>query len=195
MSDRWFACVCLVLAVAEMVVIVGSWVMGMLMPDIGVRSMLSGDSVRWFFSNFTSFVSGEGLAWVLLLSMAWSSFKACGIVSMRSHFTIDDKVALACAIVTLGFCVAVILLLSVVPHAALLSVSGSLYPSPLSKSLVAVVSFIVIFTSIVFGVMSGRYHSAADIFVPMCNGVSKSARLIVIYIFAAQFISTILYVW
>lgn len=201
MRDRGFSYICFALAIAEIIVIVGSWVVGVLMPDSGMRSMLASDSIRWFFSNFTSFVSGKVLAWILLLSMAWNSVKACGIFSKchsindrHSQLTINDKVAMACSVVALCFCVAVVLLLTAVPHAALLSVSGSLYPSPFSKSFVAIVSFIAIFTSIVYGVMSGRYHHVADVFVPLRVGVAKSAWLVVIYIFAAQLFYTLLYI-
>jgi len=201
MSGRVFPYVCLTLSLAEVIVIVGSWVIGVLMPDSGIRSMLASDSIRWFFSNFTSFVSGKVLAWILLLSMAWSSVRVCGLFSKRHfangnyrHLSVNDKVAMACAVVAVVFCVAVVLLLTAAPQAALLSVSGSLYPSPFSKSIVAIVSFIAIFTSIVYGVMSGRYRRVADVFVPLRDGVARSAWLVVVYIFAAQLFYTLIYI-
>lgn len=194
MKSSFCSYLCLALALAEIVVIVGSWVIGVLMPDSGMRSMLASDSIRWFFGNFTSFVSGKVLAWILLLSMAWSSVKACGIFSKRHNLSLNDKVAMACALGAIVFCVAMVLLLTVVPHAALLSVSGSLYPSPFSKSLVAVVAFVAIFTSIVYGVMSGNYHRVADVFVALRDGVVRSAWLVVIYVFAAQLFYTIYYI-
>lgn len=184
-----------------MIVIVGSWVVGVLMPDSGIRSMLASDSVRWFFSNFTSLVSGKVVAWILLLSMAWSSIKYCGIFSKRhvgNHnrqpLSLNDKVAVACAALTVVFCVALMALLTLSPHAALLSVSGSLFPSPFSKSIVATVAFIAIFSSVVYGVMSGRYHQVADAFVPLRDGVAQSAWLVVIYVFVAQLVYTICYI-
>lgn len=194
MRGKLFPYTCFILTIAEIVAVVGSWVLGVLMPDSGLRSMLGSDGIRWFFGSFTSFVSSEVLAWILLLSMAWSSVKASGIFSRLHLSTLNDKVAMACAVVALLFCVAVVLMLTAVPHAALLSVSGSLYPSPFSQSFVAVVAFIAIFTSIVYGVMSGRYHSVADIFIPMQKGIAGAAWLIVIYIFAAQLINTLLYI-
>lgn len=194
MGGRGLSYICFSLAIAEILVIVGSWVLGVLMPDSGLKSMLGSDGIRWFLGGFTSFVSGNVLAWILLLSMAWSSIKASGIFSKHHLSTLNDRVAMACTVVALLFCVAVLLLLTAVPHAALLSISGSLYPSPFSQSVVAVVSFISIFISIVYGVMSGRYHTLADVFVPLRRGVGSSAWLVVIYVFAAQLIYTVLYI-
>lgn len=194
MKGKVFPYLCFTLALAEIVAVVGSWVLGVLLPDSGLRSMLDSDGIRWFFGSFTSFVSGEALAWIVLLSMAWSSAKASLRATPHAGYSLDDRVAIACAIVAFVLCMAAMLLLTAVPHAALLSVEGSLFPSPFSRSLVAVVAFVVIFTSIVYGVMSGRYHSLRDLFLPMKNGVEKSAWLIVTYIFAAQLIYTLLYI-
>ena len=56
----------LLLLIAEAVLILLSWILSAMRVD-GVRSLLSGEGVRWFFGNFTSMVASPWLAWLMLM--------------------------------------------------------------------------------------------------------------------------------
>ena len=51
----------LLLLIAEAVLILLSWILSAMRVD-GVRSLLSGEGVRWFFGNFTTMVASPWLA-------------------------------------------------------------------------------------------------------------------------------------
>ena len=58
----------LFLLIAEAVLILLSWILSAMRVD-GVRSLLSGEGIRWFFGTFTSMVASPWLAWLVLMLM------------------------------------------------------------------------------------------------------------------------------
>ena len=99
-------------------------------------------------------------------------------------------VALTVAVVIL----IVVVALSFVPHAVLLGVSGSLYPSAFSSAIVPVCAFIVVASSISYGVACGRYSDINEIFEGLYVGFYKLSSLFPIYILAVQLYYSIRYV-
>ena len=82
--------------------------------------------------------------------------------------------------------VGIVLLMTVVPHAVLLSADGSLWPSPFSSSLVPLVSFGIMAAALIYGTVSGSFLTLADVFQALVRGLQKSAPLLLLYILAAQ---------
>ena len=128
----------LLLLIAEAVLILLSWILSAMRVD-GVRSLLSGEGVRWFFGNFTSMVASPWLAWLMLMLIALGCLQKCGLIG-QPHTSYRDRMALRLTIVFLVLYVGVVLLLTAVPHAVLLSSTGSLFPSPFSRSMIPILS-------------------------------------------------------
>ena len=86
-------------------------------------------------------------------------------------------------------------LLTLPPHAILLSATGELFPSAFSRSLLPIITFAVSLFAVVFGMMSGRLNSLSDILGALSNGLSRSAPLVVIAILLIQFIASLGFVF
>ena len=182
----------MILLLAEVILILVSWLLAATMTE-GVRSLLSGEGIRWFFGGFVDIMASPLLVWLLLILIALGSLQKSGLFSMQQSYR--EKVALRSALLLLAGYVAVILLLTAAPHAALLSVTGSLFPSPFSRSLIPVVAFGIVLVSISFGVMSGRIQSLADVAGALSFGISKGAELFVLYILFMQFYRSLWFVF
>jgi aminobenzoyl-glutamate transport protein len=91
--------------------------------------------------------------------------------------------------------VGVILMLTVVPHAVLLSATGQLFPSPFSRALVPIVSFGVLLASAVYGWASGRFSSFADVIASLAYGIQQAAPLFILYVVAVQFYASLKFVF
>ena len=115
----------LLLMVAEAVLILLSWILSAVRVD-GVRSLLSGEGVRWFFGNFSSMVASPWLACLILLLIALGCLQKCGLIG-QPQTSYRDRMALRLTFVFLLLYVGVVLLLTTVPHAVLLSSTGSLF--------------------------------------------------------------------
>ena len=183
----------LLLLIAEAVLILLSWILSAMRVD-GVRSLLSGEGVRWFFGNFTSMVASPWLAWLMLMLIALGCLQKCGLIG-QPHTSYRDRMALRLTIVFLVLYVGVVLLLTAVPHAVLLSSTGSLFPSPFSRSIIPLLSFGVILVSITFGLVSGRFQTLSDIVDALSFGCRKGAQLFIFYILLIQFYESLRFVF
>ena len=189
------------LVVAELLLVILSWLLSATRLE-GVRSLLSSEGVRWFFGSFTEMVASPLLVWLLLGLCAWGCLQRSGLLTFSpfhlftfSPLTYRDKVAMRVSLVFLILYLIVIALLTLAPHAILLSATGSLFPSAFSRSLVPIVCFGLCLVSLVFGLISGRLHGLADILEALSTGIAQGASLIIIYLFAIQLYESLRFVF
>ena len=64
-APRLLSWVALLLVVAELLLVLLSWLLSAMMTE-GVRSMLSSEGIRWFFGSFSEVVQTPLLVWLLL---------------------------------------------------------------------------------------------------------------------------------
>ena len=64
---RLLAYLVLALALAEVVLVLASWLLSATMAG-NVRSLLSSEGVRWFFGGFTTMLASPWLVWLVLLA-------------------------------------------------------------------------------------------------------------------------------
>ena len=108
-----------------------------LVTILPLRSLLGGEGLRWFFGTFVDNVASPLLAWLVLCSMAYGSLvrsglcKAVSSVFTGAELAYRQRHALYSAFVAMLAFVAVVVMLAFVPHAPLLGLSGSLFPSAL----------------------------------------------------------------
>ena len=198
-SVRGLGVIIFSLLVAELALILLSWILSAAGVE-GVRSLLSGEGVRWFVGDISRMVASPLLAWLLLLMIAVGAFLRSGLTSLwhedRSRIlSYRDRTAFRVALVLLVAYVIAILLLTVVPHAVLLSASGSLFPSPFSRSLIPFVAFGITLVSIAFGMVSGRMQSLSDVLDALCFGIRRFAPLLILYIFCIQLYQSLRFVF
>ena len=193
--------VALILVVAELLLVILSWLLSATRLE-GVRSLLSSEGVRWFFGSFTEMVASPLLVWLLLGLCAWGCLQRSGLLTFSPfHFftfsplAYRDKIAMRVSLVFLVLYLVVIALLTLTPHAILLSATGSLFPSAFSRSLVPIVCFGLCLVSLVFGLISGRLHGLADILEALSTGIAQGAPLIIIYLFAIQLYESLRFVF
>lgn len=188
-----FGVLMLLLLIAEVVLILLSWILSAMRVD-GVRSMLSGNGVRWFFGNFASMVASPWLAWLLLLLVALGCLQKSGLIR-QPHTSYRDRMALRLTFVFLVLYVGVCFSLTAVPHAVLLSSTGSLFPSPFSRSIIPILSFGIILVSVSFGLVSGRFQTLADVLDALSFGCRKGAPLFIFYILLIQLYESLRFVF
>lgn len=203
--------VALALIIAQVLLFLVSWLITAARPEIAMHSLLSSEGLRWFFGRFVQNLATPVLVWLLLLSVAygcvvssglgkvlkeWAS-RRLGTSKKTDNFTLSYRQRFALRMVIFELClvIGVMLLLTAVPHAALLSVTGQLFPSSFSASIVPVVAFAICIFSITYGVMSGRFHSVPEIFRSLCTGIAPTTPLWILYILAAELYFSVRFVF
>lgn len=192
MKSRLLSRLVVTLAVGEVVLVLLSWFLSAT-QWAPVRTLLSSEGVRWFFSGFTSWLASPPLAWLLLLSMAWGPLRRSGLLSRRP--VRRRRLALRVALLLLLFYVGVILLLTVLPHALLLSALGSLWQSPFSHAFIAIVALGVILCAAAYGFVVRSFLTLADLFQAMVDGLCVAAPLVLVYVLLIQFYESLCYIF
>ena len=202
----------LVLVTAQLALILLSWLITAAFPELPIRSLLSSEGVRWFFGSFTANQLTPLLAWFITAAMAvgacvrsrlWSAFctKMSGLLHRRDstdgrqglHYR--ERIGLRLALAEFMVYVVIMLLLTVVPHAILLSVTGELFPSAFSSSLIPSLSFVFIVMSLSYGVASGTVDSVARMHRVLVGGLEAGARIVPAYVIGVQLYMSLLYVF
>lgn len=189
--------IALALFVAEVLLILLSWLLSAALPNSGVRSMLSGEGIRWFMGHFGNLLATPQLSWLLLAVIAIGCLKSCGLFRslQLSPLNYRERRALLIGVGVLAVCLLAFLLMAFMPHAVLRSVTGDLWPSPFSYSLIPVLSFSFCLFSIVYGTIAGAFQSLRDIYDSLLYGIRWAAPLILFYILFIQFYESLMFVF
>lgn len=186
------------LALSQVILVILSWLLSAAKVE-GVRSLLSSEGIRWFFGSFPAMVASPLLAWLILALAALGCFQKSGfwlLISRRfSAMSYRDRIALRVSCSLLIIYIGVIALLTLMPHAILLSVTGALFPSAFSHSLVPILAFGICLFSVAFGMMSGRIRSLAAVLDSLSFGIEKGAGLLILYILLIQFCESLWFVF
>ena len=207
--------VCFALFLSEALLFILSWLLSATRME-GVRSLISSEGIRWFFGSWQTLFASPLLVWLLLCLIAWGCLRKSGLIrfftlspfhlftfspfhpftlSPFHLFTFRDRLALRVSLVFLVIYLVILALLTLTPHAILLSATGHLFPSAFSRSLVPVIAFGVCLVSVTFGLVSGRLRSLADILDALSAGIAHGASLIVVYLFAIQLFESFRFVF
>jgi aminobenzoyl-glutamate transport protein len=192
MNKRLIALACVAFGVAELLLVILSWLLSATRLE-GVRSLISSEGIRWFVGEFTYTLASPLLVWLLLALVALGCLQRSGLMSRGRGYR--DRVALRVSLSFMIIYVVIICLLTLMPHAILLSVTGSLFPSAFSRALVPIICFGIGVLSISFGMVSGRLHTLTDILDALTFGLQQGAPLIILYIMFFQFYASLLFVF
>lgn len=173
-----------VLVLAQLLLMLVSWIWSAAVPASGVRSMLSSEGIRWFLGHFTDLLATPLLVWILLLAAAYGCVVSSGL--LRGQRSYRAQRARVVTILFAAIYVGVVLLMTVVPHAVLLSADGSLWPSPFSSSLVPLVSFGIVAAALIYGTVSGSFLTLGHAVQSLVKGLQSAAPLLLLYILLAQ---------
>jgi len=175
----------LVLGVAQILLMLTSWLLTAAMPDVFVRSLLSAEGIRWFLGQFQYNMASPLLVWLVLCSIAYGAYRRSGI-SHYDHREYRQRFALGVACFASLVFVVIMLALTLLPHAILLNVMGGLVPSSFTQCIIPYCAFACMVVSCCFGVMSGNMKGIESIFEALTSGIAWGAPSFVIYILAAQ---------
>ena len=188
---RFLPHIALTLFVAQLLLMLVSWLLSAAFPDSGIRSLLSSEGLRWFFGHFSHQLATPVLLCLLLLIMAYGIFRRCGILSYHSSFR--ERRALTMTLLLAVVAVILMLLLTAVPHAVMLSAMGTLWPSPFSRALLPMLCFIVIALSAFYGLMAGYLSNFSDVYDALLDGIRQGAPFLLFYLLIAQLYLSLCY--
>lgn len=201
----------LVLLTAQLALILLSWVLTAAFPELPIRSLLSSEGIRWFFGCFSDNQLSPLLVALIMVAMAAGACVSSRLYAAfrtrmkelahgktadggRTALHYRERVGLRLALLELLVYAVIMLLLTAVPHAILLSVTGHLFPSAFSSSLIPSLSSVLVIMSLSYGVASGTVDSVAAMHRVLVSGLVVAAHLVPAYVIGVQLYMSLLYV-
>ena len=169
---------------AQLLLMLVSWLLAAAIPTSGVRSLLSSEGLRWLLGHFSDMLGTPVLLCLLLLLMAYGSLKGSGILHFKSSYR--HSRALIITFMLAVFYVGAIVLLVMMPHAVLLSATGSLWPSPFSAAIVPLLAFGITLLSAVYGYVADSYRTISDVYQSLIDGIREGAPWLLFYVLSGQ---------
>lgn len=199
--EKTLAYVIVVCVVAEVLLVVGSWAISSSFPDCNIHSLLDSEGIRWFFGHFTSNLQNPFLVWMILFGVGGNVF-----LKSRLPFSINkaihgekinfrERIGLSLVAFEILFAIAVMSFLCLMPQAILLSVSGDLFPSSFSNSIVAALSFVLLVAGTTFALATDKIRNPLSWFAAMRDGVVAVAPFLVAYVFVVQLLYSVCFVF
>lgn len=189
------------LAIMEVVLMFSSWIVSTAFPETGLRSLINSEGIRWFLGSFSANLGNDISVWLLLSAMAYGCVSKSEIgklplrLSARVPLTFRERLAIVLVAAEVLIVLMVMLLLTSVPQAILLSVTGELFPSSFSRSIVPVADFVLVATAVTYGLVTDNVKTVGDVVGCLVYGCQKAAPLFVLYVFACQLFCSAGYVF
>ena len=181
-----YGIIALSLIVLQLLIVFSSWLITAAFPYVNINSLLSGSGLRWFAGQFTNNLKSNMLVWLLLLSIDWGVYKTSGL-----HDIVYKLIFLFCF-----FCfIALSIVFTILPEAPLLSVTGSLFPSSFSSGLIPALSFIIVVSSLSYGMACGKLKTLSEIYNSLSSGLIFCSKLFPMYILVVQLFYMVVYVF
>ena len=184
MTKRFLPHIAFLLLAAQVLLMLVSWLLSAAIPASGVRSLLSSEGLRWFLGHFSDVLGTPVLLCLLLLLMAYGCLRGCGILRYKSSYR-QNRALMITLFLSVVY-VAVVILLGMMPHAILLSATGTLWPSPFSAAIVPLLAFGITLLSAVYGYVAGSYRNMSDIYQSTINGIRNGAPFLLFYVLIGQ---------
>ena len=194
---RVCAILALLLTVLQTILVFGSWIVSAAIPDSQIRPLIGAGGMRWLFSSFAQDLASPLLVYIILITLATNVFMNSGmgeLVKPKTKMNMQKKFALNVVLVELLAFIVLMVLLTAIPHAVLLSVTGELFPSSFSKGLIPLLWFVVTILSVTYGLVSGRLRSGFDIWNSITTGVNFLPAVCFVYILLLLFVSSLNFV-
>ena len=202
-KKNWLYSAVIGILIGYIVIILGSWLWSAAMPSSSIRTLLSESGIRWFFGTFAmNLVNTPLLIWIVLIDIAIGACIRSGlwnstilIARHSSKLTTLQKRGLRSAIELIIFEICVVSLLILPRHAILLSVTGEIYPSSASACFVPIVAFMILSSSISYGLLSGTIHGYRDAVACTLKGGKNLKIILCFYILLIELAAIIKYIF
>ena len=193
MYKKVLAYLALSLGIAEVVVILVSWLLTAAMPESFTHSLTSPEGIRWFMGQCVDHLTSVWLVWLVLISITIGVVKQSRVLHF-DHTQYRQRTALRLMLIELCISVGILLALTLLPHAILLNAVGTLFPGPFTHSLIPYICFSVMVMSMSYGIMSESIKGISQVYDAMNQGIRLLSPCFLFYILVMQLYTSILYV-
>lgn len=182
------------------VLVLLSWIAAAARPDWPIRTLISDTGLRWLVGSMEANIESPLLVWLILGMVSFGSYFGGGLndalhgLVRRKMPSFRTRMALYLVSFEALLFFVVMVLLCIVPHAPLLSITGSLIPGCLEHGAIPLLCFIVMLCSVSFAVMSGQCRTPSRLVWLLSYGVRRWSWLVPLYVVWMELIASLVFV-
>ena len=198
--QRALAVTVVTLIALEVVIVVLSWLVPAIYPYSHVRPLLSPEGARFLVGSLVSAMSLPPLLWLVLSAMSWGLLSESGLLQTIALFVRRPhghpfalRLSLYAAVAVTLISIIIVSLLTFAPGAILLSATGEIWGSSSLMGLIPLLALTAGVSAAAYGFFSSRFSCSSSLLYSMCHGLRSASPLIVLYVFAMQFLLSLLY--
>ncbi len=183
-----------------LVLVLLSWIAASACPDWTIRTLISDTGARWLVGSLESSLESPLLVWLILGMISVGAFVGGGLKSAlrslvgKTKLSFRSRIALYLVALEVATFIVVILFLCFIPHAPLLSITGSLFPGSLQRGIIPLICFLVVLCSVSYAVMSGQCRTSSQLIVLLSYGLRKWAWILPIYVVWMELLASLFFV-
>ena len=202
----------LVLLIAQLALILLSWLLTAAFPELPMRSMLSSEGIRWFFGSFVSNQLHHCLSLYMAVMAAGACIRSRLYTALRAMLSnvrsspnkfhkqslqihYREKAGLRVALVEFIAYVIIMILLTAVPHAISPECDRTAIPQFLLLEFHPLIITDHHHHVTTYGVASGTIDSVAKMHKILVGGLEVGSRLVPTYLIGIQLYMSIRYVF
>lgn len=197
--------ICTILAVVLIGIIAAlilvTWIINAAMPELSLHTILSSEGIRWFLGSLVPNQVHWSLIWIIFLTMALGTSYESGLLEaikkILSPKNLEYRQRLAIRVILFEGTLSLIalVLLTCTPHAILLSITGTLFPSSFSSSIVPVSSILLTIFALSYGAVCGSIKNIFNAYSTTIKGLRPLLWILPIYMLVMELIQIILYIF
>lgn len=182
------------------VLVLLSWIAAAARPDWPIRTLISDTGLRWLVGSMEANIESPLLVWLILGMVSFGSYFGGGLndalhgLVRRKMPSFRTRMALYLVSFEALLFFVVMVLLCIVPHAPLLSITGSLIPGCLEHGAIPLLCFLIMLCSVSFAVMSGQCRTPSRLVWLLSYGVRRWAWLVPLYVVWMELIASLVFV-
>ena len=193
-NHRLHCYVSLALLVIFMLVVLVSWIVTSISYDVKMRSLISGEGIRWLCGNFVNNMLSPFLVWIILAGMVVDMMDKSGLPRAILRFrriSVYEKMALWPVFIEILLAFSAITYFAFIPHAVLLNSVGKLFPSSFSSFAIPFLEGVAILVSCTYGRIVGSFKGIYDMFKAGEEGIVGVSPYIIVYMLLCEVIHSV----
>lgn len=183
-----------IILASQGLVILLSWIISAVWPDMGINSLLSGAGLRWLINNLVVNETDSVLVSLLLLSFSWGTFVYSELpkkIILWKYCSYKERFGMGIFFFVIFVFVSASCFLYMLPHSPMLDVTGHISTLSLLGSLLVLLS-VAIFTGSMTYILISEHEKTAE--KALVFGIQKAAPVIVIYIMLKELLALFTFV-
>ncbi len=195
-GKKLFVLTVVVLCLAQVAIVLLSWVAAAMFPDSAITSLLSAEGLRWLMSSYEHNVNRSELFYCLIISFVVGTVWESGILAMiapRKPRSYNQRLGVTIVAVVVLTAVLLCLIFAIYPRSFLLGVDGTIWKGPFFPAILLIMTVSITVATCLFVVVTHSDDTFIKLFSCLTGGLRAIVPIVIIFFLLAEVVCSFRY--